>query len=112
MPAVMNTIFAPPMISLMRSRSSSAAAWPIRFGACAQSLGDVRTDLQLAARLAALERLCIGIDDDEFDPLHALFDHMIDGIAAATAHTHHLDHRILRLCIHDFKHRLLLKSNY
>ncbi len=78
-------------------------------GSRAQSLGDVRPDLQLGARLAAFERLRIGVDDDEFDALHTLFDHVVHCVAAAAAHTDHLDHRILRLCFHNFKHRRLLK---
>ena len=79
-----------------------------RLGACAQSLGQGRADLQLHARLAAAQRLRIGIDGDEFDPLHSLVDHVVDGVSAATAHSHHLDHCALRLCIHQFKHIFLL----
>ncbi len=69
-------------------------------GACPQPLGQVRADLQLHARLAAAERLRIGVDDDELHALHPLVDHVIDGVAAATTDTHHLDHRALRLCVH------------
>ena len=86
-----------------------------RLGPGAQTLGDACPDLQLAARLAAFERLRIGVDDDELDSLHTLFDHVIDCITAAAAHTDHLDYRILSLYFHDFKHRRLLfkiaKSN-
>jgi len=52
--------------------------------------------------------LRIGIDDDELDALHFLFDHVIDSVSAATPNTHHLDHCALRLCVHQFKHNFLL----
>src|SRR5574340_1188304 len=79
-----------------------------RLGARAQALGDGRADLQLGARPAAIESLHIGVYDDELDSLHTLFDHMVHGVPAATAHTDHLDDRLLSLCFHDFKHRRLL----
>ena len=80
------------------------------FGARTQTLGDRGADLQLGMRLASFECLSIGIDDDELDSLHALFNHVIHGVAAAATHPDYLDHRILRLCFHDFKHRHLLKK--
>jgi hypothetical protein len=36
--------------------------------------------------------------------LHALRNHVVHGVAAATAHAHHLDNRFLRLRIDKFYH--------
>jgi hypothetical protein len=46
-------------------------------------------------RAAAVERLRVGVGADELHPLHALRDHVLDGVAAAAAHTDHLDLRAL-----------------
>jgi hypothetical protein len=70
-----------------------------RFGTCAQTFGQCRTDLQLDLGLAAFQGLRIRIDRDEFDTLHALLDHVVDRIATATTHANHLDHCPFRLCI-------------
>ena len=39
----------------------------------------------------AIERLLIRIGRNERDPLGFLVDHVLDGVAAATAHADHLD---------------------
>jgi len=44
-----------------------------------------RTELDLVARLVARQHLRVGIDGDELDALHALLDHVIDGVAARAA---------------------------
>ena len=79
-------------------------ATDFRVRACAESLGDGGSKLQLQLRVRALERLHIGIGRDELNTLHALHDHVVDSIAAATTHPNDLDYRFLRLRIHDFKH--------
>jgi hypothetical protein len=33
----------------------------------------------------------IGVGADEFNALHLAFDHVLNGVAAATAHTDHFD---------------------
>ena len=66
-------------------------------GARAETLGDVRPELQLNLRLIAFERLCIGVRDDELHALHALRDHVVDRVAAAAAHADHLDDCFLRM---------------
>ena len=80
----------------------------LRIGARAQPLGDLDAELQLRARLSALQRLHIGVGADELDAFHPVGDHVIDGIAAAAAHPDHLDYRFLRRNFHDFKHSCLL----
>jgi len=44
---------------------------------------------------AAVQGLRVGVGDDEVHPLHTLADHVLHGIAAAAAHTDHLDLRAL-----------------
>ena len=65
-------------------------------------------ELQLDLRLIALQRLRVGVRDDELHALHALRDHVVDRVAAAAAHADHLDDRFLRLCIDEFDHLHLL----
>ena len=99
MPAVMNSMSAPWIISAMRSRSSMrGCAADFRVGAGAQPLGDVRAQLQLVSGLAAFQRLGIGVGADELHAVQPAADHVIHRVAAAAAHADHLDHRFLCLC--------------
>ena len=97
MPAVMNTMLAPAISSVMRSRSSIGRVAPdLGIGARAQALGHARAELQLRlARGCACSACASVLMRDELHALHALVDHVIDRIAAAAAHAHHLDHRVL-----------------
>ena len=67
-----------------------------------------KVTLQLDLGLVALQSLCIRVGGDEFHPLHALVDHVIDRVAAAAAHANHLDYGFLRLCVHYLEHSCLL----
>ena len=60
-------------------------------GARAQSLGQLRAELQLHRRLRKLQRLQIGIGGDEFDALDLGADHAVDGVRTAASHADHFD---------------------
>ncbi len=62
----------------------------------AETAREVRAELQLRARGALLERLRVGIGDDELDALHAPLDHVLDRIAAAAAYADDFDDCVLR----------------
>ena len=81
----------------------------VRIGSRAQTLGHAIAQLQLQLGLVAIERLRVGVDGDEFNAGQTRGDHVIDRIAAAAAHANHLDHCILGIYIHQFKH---LASSY
>ena len=67
-------------------------------GARAESLGELRAELQLHGRLRKLQRLQVGVGGDEFDALHLGADHAVDGVRTAAAHADHFDLRaVLRL---------------
>ncbi|MNR40064.1 hypothetical protein D3C85_1583230 [compost metagenome] len=70
------------------ARLFGAVATHLRLGAGAQTRV---TELQHARCRGALERLGIGVHADEFHALHATADHVLHGVAARTAHAHHLD---------------------
>src|SRR6266446_6335714 len=74
----------------------SSFAADLRVGTRAQSLRQLRTELQLHRRLRQLQRLQIRIRRDELDALDFGPNHAINGIAAATAHTDNLDLRRLK----------------
>ena len=59
-----------------------------RLAACPQTTA---TQLDDTVGRAARERLRVGIGADKLHALHAAGNHVLDGIAAATAHTDHLD---------------------
>ena len=63
-----------------------------------------RAELDLVARLVARQHLRVGIDGDELDALHALLDHVIDGVAARAADSDHLDDRPCCLAVYDLEH--------
>ncbi len=106
MPAVMNSMSEPSIISMMRSRSSIAAWRPdLGIGAGAESLGDVAADLQADLHLGVLERLRIGVDANEIHAFDPGGDHVRDGVAAAAADPDHLDHGALVFCISEYEHR-------
>ena len=80
----------------------------LRIGTGTQSLGDFRAQLQLRARLRALQRLHVRIGADELHAFDPVRDHVVDRVAPAAAHADHLDYRFLRRNFHDFKHSCLL----
>ena len=64
---------------------SSSAAWrPMsRIGAGAQTARHLAADLNLDLRRVELQRLQIGVGDDELDALEAGLNHPVDGVPAA-----------------------------
>ena len=92
MPAVMNSMSEPSIISAMRSRSSIAASRPISGLAPAPSPRvSAVPKLQLAAGGRALQRLRVGVRADELDVEESSVDHVLHGIAAATSDADDLD---------------------
>ena len=49
------------------------------------------TQLDDLVRGAAAQGLCVGVGANEFHAAHCGVDHVLDGVAAAAAHTNHLD---------------------
>ena len=99
MPAVMNSMCAPSMASRMRSTASSAAARPT--SGLPPAPRPRAAELDQLVRAAAVERLRVGVGADELHALHALRDHVLDGVAAAAADADHLD---LRALVEFFDH--------
>ena len=72
--------------------SSSAALRPISGLAPApRPLVSAPPSGDLQRRLVRLERLDVGVGDDEVDAFEARLDHRVDRVAAATADADHLD---------------------
>ena len=65
----------------------------VRVRARAEALGELPADLDLHGRGVHLQRLQVGVRDDELDALEAALHHARDGVAAAAADAHHLDAR-------------------
>ena len=65
----------------------------IRFRSGAESLGDRRAELDLAAGKRMCQRLAVGVGDQEIDSVKVGIDHVVDGIAAGAANTDHGDAR-------------------
>jgi hypothetical protein len=63
----------------------------VRIGAGAETLRQLVADLHLDAGLVVVERLHVGVGDDELHAAEAHFDHPVHGVAAAAAHANHLD---------------------
>ena len=63
----------------------------VRVGAGAEPLGQLRADLQLDRRGVGLQRLQVGVGDDELDAVEPGAHHPVDGVAAAAADADHLD---------------------
>ena len=63
----------------------------LRPRAGAEALGDAEAELDLAVRQAVVERLRVGVGDDEIDTLHVGVDHVGDGVAARAADADHAD---------------------
>jgi hypothetical protein len=89
MPAVMKSMCAPVMLSLMLLHRLFGGTRPgLGLAAGAQARG---AQLHQRARIAAVQGLRVGVGADELHALHALVDHVLDGIAAAAADADHLD---------------------
>src|SRR5690606_3336701 len=63
--------------------------------------GATQPDLHMC--LGSGERLSVGIAADEFDPLHAGFDHVAHRIAASAANPDHLDYGAVCAGVEHFK---------
>jgi hypothetical protein len=59
--------------------------------ACAEAVRQLHAELDLHRRLGSLQRLEIGVGDDELHALQVRLDHAIDRVAAAAAHADDLD---------------------
>jgi len=66
-----------------------------------EAAGQVPADVQLDLGVAHQQRLRVGVDGDEVDALQPGVDHAVDGVDAAAAHTHDLDHSQVVLGIAD-----------
>ena len=92
MPAVMKIMSAPRTISPSVSALSSAARSPISGRPPAPrplvSLSPMRTASGASLRQ---QRLGVGVDRDELDPVDAGLDHAVDGVAAGAADADDLD---------------------
>ena len=82
--------------------SRSGEFW---IGARPKPFGDCRSHLQQGACLVPFQRLSVRICADELYALHAILDHVIHRVAAATANPDDFDNGFLCLCVHNFKHR-------
>src|SRR5262249_8069934 len=71
----------------------------LRVGAGAEPLGHVGPDVELGGRCVRVERLRVGVDDDELDPFQAEVDHRVDGVAARSSATDHFDARLVLLLL-------------
>ena len=63
----------------------------VGIGAGAEALGQLAADLDLDRRRARLERLGVGVGDQELHPRQPGRDHPRHGVAAGAADAHHLD---------------------
>jgi hypothetical protein len=72
----------------------------VRVGPRAQPARQLATHVQLDVRVAHEQRLGVGVDGDELDALEPDLDHAVDGVDAAAADAHHLDHSqvVVRRC--------------
>ena len=93
-PAVMNTMSAPLMhlFDLVAVRLGGVAA-DLGIAARAEAAGEVAADVELDVGVAHQQRLRVGVDGDELDPLQPGVDHAVDGVDAAAADADHLDDR-------------------
>ncbi len=66
----------------------------------AETAGEFPADVELDVGVAHQQRLGVGVDGDELDPLEADLDHPVDGIDAAPADPDDLDDRqvVVRSC--------------
>ena len=91
-PAVTKTMSAPSSASMILSESSSAALRPTSGLAPApKPVGQLHAELDLHRRAGEVQRLQIGVGDDELDAFHSGLNHAVDGVGAAAAHADHLD---------------------
>ena len=65
----------------------------VRVGACAEPFRQLAADLNLDRRGVHVQRLHVGVGDDELDSFQSDSHHPVDRVAAATADAHHLDSR-------------------
>ena len=68
-----------------------AGAADIGLRARAQTFGGGGAQLDAVLGLGLGQSLGVGIGDDEVDAFEARLDHVVDGIAAGTAHAQHGD---------------------
>ena len=90
--------------------SSAACAADVRIGAGAEALRQFVANLHLDGRRVVLERLQIGVGDDELDAAEAGLHHAIDGVAAAAADADHLDARAGAASSSSVRRKLVLRS--
>src|SRR6185295_7925477 len=71
----------------------------VRICSRTQSLREPAAELYLDWRLGSLQRLKVGVGNEEFNALDAGLDHAVDSIAAATADADHFNARTKRVRI-------------
>ncbi len=77
---------------MILSASSSAALRPISgLAAGSESVGQLDAELNLNRSARKLERLHVGVRNQELHALQGCVNHAVDGIAAAAADADHLD---------------------
>ena len=93
-PVVTNTMSAPPSAGISLSVSSSAA-WRPTFGSAPapRPLVSLPPICSFTGAGFELQRLQVGVGDDELDAVEPGLHHAVHGIAAAAAHADHLDAR-------------------
>jgi hypothetical protein len=80
------------------------AAPLVGIGAAAEAARDLAAELDLVRRELVLERLRVGVRRDELHPLEARLDHVVERVAAASAHADHLDRGPLVRCVLKLEH--------
>ena len=69
------------------------AATLFRIGAAAQAPGDLGPELELDPGQVVVQRLGIGVGGHELDAAQPRLDHVVERVAPAASHAHHLDGR-------------------
>ena len=75
-----------------------------RVGASAETFGHAGAQLQDGPRADAFQRLGISVGADEFNAFNVALDHVVDGVAAASANTDNFYNRACGDVVYEFEH--------
>ena len=101
-PAVTNTMSAPLSASLMSSRVSAAAPWPIcGLAPAPRPFVSGGADVQLEVGVRHLQRLGVGVGRDELHAGQPGVDHPVHGVGAAAADADDFDHCEITAGFHE-----------